>query len=104
MNNKFNENEVRIDCNGNVIDKPFLYDCNKTMQLLEKQNYFWLLTPEHEYSKEFDEIMNAHFVCDTHGTLEKSLRSIIFDFAIDFFSLGVIVGKRLERNRNRKEV
>lgn len=23
MNNKFNENEVRIDCNGNVIDRPF---------------------------------------------------------------------------------
>lgn len=56
MNNKFNENEVRIDCNSNVIDKPFLYDCNETMQLLGEQNYYWLLTPEHEYSKEFDEI------------------------------------------------
>lgn len=93
MNNKFNENEVRIDCNGNVIDKPFLYDYNKTMQLLGKQTYSWLLTPKHKYSKEFDEIMNAHFVCDTHGEIEKSLRSIIFNFAIDFFSLGVIVGK-----------
>ena len=29
MNNKFNEKEVRIDCNGNVIDRPFLYDYNK---------------------------------------------------------------------------
>jgi hypothetical protein len=29
--------------------------------------------------------MNAHFVCDTHGEIEKSLRSIIFDFAMDFF-------------------
>lgn len=104
MNNKFNENEVRIDCNGNVIDRPFLYDYNKTMQLLGKQTYSWLLAPKHKYSKEFDEIMNTHFVCDTHGEIEKSLRLIIFNFAIDFFSLGVIVGKRLERNKNRKEV
>lgn len=43
MNNKFNENEVRIDCNGNVIDKPFLYDCNKTMKLLGKTKLFLVI-------------------------------------------------------------
>lgn len=96
MNDKFNGN-------GNVIDRPFLYDYNETMKLLGKQNYFWLLTPEHEYSKEFDEIMNAHFECDKYGLLAKSVRSILYDFIFDFFALGVIVGKRIEREKKQEK-
>lgn len=92
MNDKFNENEVRID-------RPFLYMYNETMKLLGKQTYSWLLAPKHEYNKEFNEIMNAHFECDELGKTEKYFRSMIYDFAMDFFVLGVIVGKRLERNK-----
>lgn len=29
MNDKFNGNEVRIDCNGNVIDRPFCMTITK---------------------------------------------------------------------------
>lgn len=73
------------------------------MKLLGKQNYFWLLTPEHEYSKEFDEIMNAHFECDSYGKLAKSVRSILYDFILDFFALGVIVGKKIEREKKQEK-
>lgn len=103
MNDKFNGNEVRIDCNGNVIDRPFLYDYNETMKLLGKQTYSWLIAPNYKYNKEFEDIINAHFNCDKYGSLAKSIRSILYDFILDFFVLGVIVGTRIEREKKQEK-
>lgn len=82
-------------------NKPFIYTFNDTMKLLGNQNYFWMLSPDGELSKEYQDIMKAHFECDEYGDLEKSIKSLLYDVLVDFFNLGVITGKRLARKHKK---
>lgn len=78
-------------------NKPFLYTYNDTMKLLGQQSYWSMLSHDGELSKEYQDIMKAHFECD----LEKSMKSLLYNIIIDFFALGVITGKRLARKHKK---
>lgn len=67
-------------------DNP--YRANTTMKLLEKQDFFSILTKEAE--NQMDEVMEARKYTSTFMT------------AVDMFMLGYINGKRAERARRKR--
>jgi hypothetical protein len=72
-----------------VKDDFFLYDANEVMQLIGKQYIVRHLDAN------FYEVMAAHKAapdCDNE----------LMDIAIDFYMLGIIKGKRVERERKSR--
>ena len=67
-----------------------IYDVNETMRMIGKQDTLEYLTDE------FKEVLAAHRSKDDDFT---SFDAYAFDWAIDFYLLGIITGKRLERSR-----
>lgn len=67
--------------------RPFIYNLNPTMRLLGRQ---CIVTTFNKYKDMYSEVLEAH---PHEGT---------FDICIDMFSLGIICGKRIDRQR-RKE-
>lgn len=103
MNATFNENELRLDCNGNVIEKPFLYDINETMKLLGRQVVIY---GDSEEFKLMQDVLTAYEI--SGDSMEKLIVQLIKKFACysllsNFFTLGVIFGMRKERKRRKKQ-
>ena len=67
------------------------YELNNTMKLLTKQNI--KLIPEIE--KGFNDILDAYEDLD---------QNIVIEIAFNFFSFGVIQGKRMEREKRRSKL
>lgn len=73
----------------------FLYSINSTMELLGHQCILNDCSNNgSDSSKMFDDIVQAHI---QKGTIN------IFDVGLDFFALGIIIGKREERQRKQEK-
>lgn len=68
-----------------------IYNANDTMKLIGKQNVMIMATDE--VRADAQNIIQAH--------KQKSKYQSPLDYAYDFFLLGVIYGKRLERKRRK---
>jgi len=66
-----------------------LYDANEVMRIIGKQ-------PSCEYiGSEFDAVLDAHRAAGTND-------NDMFSIAIDFYLLGIVCGKRLERAEKQR--
>lgn len=75
----------------------FKYDANDTMRLLGKQNLAELGEIEPYFINEIKDIMTAN------GIPEKFIGNKMFMMGVNIVQYGVILGKRIERQRNKSK-
>lgn len=73
-------------------ESMFLYEINKTMEMLGHQYVFSLISKDGVAHEDFHNILDAY---------EKKGNHSLYEVGVDAFMLGYIYGKRAERARRR---